>query len=101
MRIDVSNYEPEELTVKTVSNTKIIVEAYKERQGVHTASARAFEKSYKLPVGIPLENLRARITPDGKQLILSAKRPAAASSDANANATWKETNVKIESKKTQ
>lgn len=63
--VDVSNFEPSEITVKTVDNTVIIEAKHNERDDAHGPIERYFVRKYILPNNYDVETLSAIFSPNG------------------------------------
>lgn len=64
--IDVKNFEPEELVIKTVGNTVQVEAKHEEKtSGGHSFSSRSFSQSYSLPRGVNPEEVSSSLAKDG------------------------------------
>lgn len=61
MEVDVSEYEPEEITVKAVEG-KLMVHCKKQRPG----STKESRREISLPEGVDVESITSNLTADGK-----------------------------------
>ena len=70
IEMDVQNFKPEELVIKTVGNT-VQVEAKHEEKTSDGASfsSRNFSQSYTLPQGVDPESVSSSLSKDGKLTI--------------------------------
>lgn len=60
MEVDVSEYEPEEITVKAIEG-KLIVHCKKQRPG----STKESRREFSLPEGVDVETITSNLTADG------------------------------------
>lgn len=73
LKLDVQNFKPEEITVKTVDNS-IVIEAKHEEKKTSESSfiSRQFTRRYDLPKGFKPENVVSTLSSNG---VLSIKCP--------------------------
>lgn len=73
--LDVQQFLPEEITVKTVGNNNIIVEAkHEERQDEHGFVSRHFVRRYVLPPSHDVINITSSLSSDGVLTITAPKK---------------------------
>ncbi|KAJ6646883.1 Heat shock protein 26 [Pseudolycoriella hygida] len=64
--IDVEDFAPNEISVKTVDNNEIVVEAkHEERQDDHGYISRQFTRRYTLPEGYNIKDVASKLSSDG------------------------------------
>jgi len=71
LRFDVSQYQPEEIMVKTVDN-KLLVHAKHEEKGEGKAVYREYNREFLLPAGTDPEVIKSSLSKDG---ILTVEAP--------------------------
>ncbi len=71
LRFDVSEYQPEEIMVKTVDN-KLLVHAKHEEKGPGKAVFREYNREFLLPSGTDPEAIKSSLSRDG---ILTVEAP--------------------------
>lgn len=71
VRLNVENFKPEEVTVKTV-NDSIVIEAKCERKSEHEYVSSQYRRRYELPDGFRAEDVVSTMSSDG---ILTIKCP--------------------------
>ena len=71
LRFDVSQYQPEEIMVKTVDN-KLLVHAKHEEKGDGKAVYREYNREFLLPAGTDPEVIKSSLSKDG---ILTVEAP--------------------------
>lgn len=74
VNLDVQHFTPDEISVKTIDNTIVIVAKHEERQDEHGYIARQFQRRYRLPKGFNVKDVASSISADG---ILTVKAPPA------------------------
>jgi len=72
--LDVSQFVPEEISVKTVDNMLKIEAKHEDKPDEHGFITRHFVRRYHLPKDVDCMNVRSRLTPDGKLVIEAAKK---------------------------
>uniref|UniRef100_T1JKG7 SHSP domain-containing protein n=1 Tax=Strigamia maritima TaxID=126957 RepID=T1JKG7_STRMM len=72
VRVDVSRFKPEEITVKTVDDA-VVIEGKHERVGEHEFISRHFTRRFFLPPNIEPESIRSSLADDG---LLTIEAPA-------------------------
>lgn len=71
--LDVQQFTPQELSVKTVDNFIVVEGKHEERQDEHGFISRQFTRRYPLPQDIKPENVECNISSDGVLLITAAR----------------------------
>ncbi|XP_076276323.1 protein lethal(2)essential for life [Lasioglossum baleicum] len=72
--LDVQQFSPEEITVKTVSNNIIIEAKHEERQDEHGYVSRQFLRRYVLPPSHDVINITSSLSSDGVLTITAPKK---------------------------
>lgn len=75
--MDVQQFQPNELTVKTVDGTIIVEGKHEEKQDDHGYISRQFVRKYQLPKGFKAEEVTTSLSSDGI-LTVKAPRPSTA-----------------------
>lgn len=70
--IDVQQFKPNEITVKTVDNTVVVEANHEERPDEHGYISRHFVRKYVLPPGYDSEQVTSTLSSDG---VLTVKAP--------------------------
>lgn len=70
--LDVEEFEPNEISVKTAGNTIIVEAKHEERQDEHGHVSRQFKRRYSLQEGININDVATELSSDG---ILTIKAP--------------------------
>jgi len=70
--LDVQQFAPNEISVKTVDNTIIVEAKHEERQDEHGYISRQFTRRYALPQGFNIKDVATQLSSDG---ILTIKAP--------------------------
>ena len=70
--MDVQEFAPNEISVKTVDNTVVVEAKHEERQDEHGYISREFKRRYTLPQGFHIKDVVTQLSSDG---ILSIKAP--------------------------
>lgn len=70
--MDVQDFQPNELTVKTVGNTIIVEGKHEEKEDEHGYISRQFVRKYQLPKGFKSEEVTTTLSSDG---VLTVKAP--------------------------
>lgn len=78
--MDVQQFKPSELTVKTVDNTVVIEGKHEEREDDHGFISRHFVRKYVLPDGFKSDNAVSTLSSDG---VLTIKVPPPSKTDSN------------------
>ncbi len=63
--IDVQQFRPEEITVKTVDNSIIVEAKHEEKKDEHGYISRQFQRRYVLPEGHDIGNVQSSLSSDG------------------------------------
>ncbi len=71
VKVNVSEYSPAELSVRTVDNTILVEGKHTEREDELGFVSRSFSRRFVIPEGVKPENVTCKLTSDGF-LILSA-----------------------------
>jgi len=71
IKLDVSNFKPAELNVKTVENFVLIEGKHEERQDAHGFIARSFTRRFIIPEGVNSESVTCKLASNGV-LVISA-----------------------------
>ncbi|CAD7082728.1 unnamed protein product [Hermetia illucens] len=77
--MDVQQFKPNELTVKTVDNTIVVEGKHEERQDSHGFISRHFVRKYTLPEDYDPNDVVSTLSSDG---VLTVKAPPPSKSDA-------------------
>lgn len=78
--MDVQQFQPNEITVKTVDNSVVIEGKHEERQDEHGYISRQFTRRYTLPKGYDANNISSELSSDG---VLTIKAPPPKSLESN------------------
>jgi HSP20 family molecular chaperone IbpA len=70
--MDVQQFAPNEISVKTVDNTIVVEAKHEERQDEHGYISREFKRRYALPQGFNIKDVVTQLSSDG---ILTIKAP--------------------------
>lgn len=73
LRFDVSQYEPEQIVVKTVDN-RLLVHARREEQSENTSMYREYNREFLLPEGTEADLIRSSLSAEG---VLTVEAPLA------------------------
>lgn len=73
--LDVSHFQPEELTVKTTGNRVTIHGRHEEKQDEHGYIERKFTRTYLLPDDVDPETVKSSLSGDGVLSIQAPKKP--------------------------
>jgi len=80
--VNVENYKPEELVIKTVDNTVIVEAKHEEKTSDgHSYATQSFNQSFTLPTGIRPESVTSGLSKEGV-LTISAPLPKAVNSSS-------------------
>lgn len=74
MILDVQQFSPEEITVKTVGKNIIIEAKHEERQDEHGFVSRHFLRRYVLPPSHDVINITSSLSSDGVLTITAPKK---------------------------
>ncbi|XP_069691049.1 protein lethal(2)essential for life-like [Periplaneta americana] len=74
VNLDVQQFTPEEITVKTVDNFVVIEGKHEERQDEHGYISRNFQRRYKLPAECEPETVKSELSSDGVLTITAPKK---------------------------
>lgn len=72
VRLDVQQFTPEEILVKTVGKSIVVEAKHEERQDEHGSISREFTRRYSLPPGFNIKDVVTQLSSDG---ILTIKAP--------------------------
>lgn len=72
--LDVQQFSPDEITVKTVDNYVIVEAKHEERQDEHGYISRHFVRRYVLPSSHDLDNVTSTLSSDGVLTITAPKK---------------------------
>lgn len=78
IKLDVCDFEPEEIKVKTINNTIIIEAKHEEKKDEEGSISRHIVRRYDLPKGFKVEDVVSNLSSDG---ILTIKCPKAMSNE--------------------
>lgn len=70
--LDVQQFAPNEISVKTVDNTIVVEANHEERQDEHGYISRQFKRRYTLPQGFNIKDVATQLSSDG---VLTIKAP--------------------------
>ncbi|XP_068620723.1 protein lethal(2)essential for life [Battus philenor] len=73
--LDVQQFSPEEITVKTSNNCVVVEGKHEEKQDEHGFVSRQFTRRYILPSGYDTADLVSTLSSDGVLTIAAPKRP--------------------------
>ncbi|XP_067001507.2 protein lethal(2)essential for life [Anabrus simplex] len=65
VNLDVQQFKPEEITVKTVGNSVIIEGKHEERKDEHGYISRQFQRRYTLPKDVDPNTVTSKLSSDG------------------------------------
>lgn len=74
MILDVQQFSPDEITVKTVDNYVIVEAKHEERQDEHGYISRHFIRRYVLPPSHDLVNVTSTLSSDGVLTVTAPKK---------------------------
>ena len=63
--LNVSNFKPEEVSIKAVDNFLVIEAKHEERPDEHGFVCRQFTRRYLIPSGVKPEDITRQFSPDG------------------------------------
>jgi len=78
VNLDVQQFKPDELTVKTVNNFVIVEGKHEERQDEHGFISRQFQRRYKLPVDVEADTVVSQLSSDGVLTVFAPKKALSA-----------------------
>ncbi len=70
--MDVQQFAPNEISVKTIDNTIVVEANHEERQDEHGYISRQFKRRYTLPKGFNIKDVVTQLSSDG---VLTIKAP--------------------------
>ncbi|XP_062410718.1 heat shock protein beta-1-like [Sardina pilchardus] len=74
--LDINQFTPEDITVRTKDGYLEITGKHEERQDAHGLVSRCFNRKYRLPAEVDTENIACSVSPGG---VLSVEAPLPAS----------------------
>jgi len=74
IKLDVSHFEPQEITVKTVGNDVVVIGKHDERKDRLGLVSRQFTRRYQLPDDVEPETVVSALTPKGILIIEGLKK---------------------------
>ncbi len=74
VKLDVSNFNPEEINVKAIGNSLVIEGKHEERQDKHGYVSRQFTRRYELGDDVDLDQLASSLSQDGKLTVRAPKK---------------------------
>ena len=80
IKIDVSEYSPEDLDVRVEGGHLIITAKQETREGAGTTKSRVFEQKFSLPPGVRTDTVRSNLSREGFLVITASKETASLSS---------------------
>jgi crystallin alpha B len=72
--LDVQQFSPSEITVKTINNTVIVEGKHEEKQDEHGYVSRHFVRRYVLPSDIELNDIVSSLSSDGVLTVTAPKK---------------------------
>jgi crystallin alpha B len=75
VKLDVHQFTPDEITVKTKDNNLIVEAKHEEKEDPHGFVSRQFSRRYVLPEDIRVENLLCNMSSDGVLAIEAPRAP--------------------------
>lgn len=72
--LDVQNFDPSEIVVKTVNGEICVEGSHEEKEEGHAKVSRSFVKKYKLPKDHDADDVKATFMENGMLVILAPKR---------------------------
>jgi crystallin alpha B len=72
--LDVQQFAPSEITVKTLDNTVIVEGKHEEKQDEHGYVARHFVRRYVLPTDIEVNDIVSSLSSDGILTVIAPKK---------------------------
>lgn len=79
--LDVQDFKPDEINVKTVDNAVIIEGKHEERKDNEGFISRHFTRRYELPKGIDFQKIESTLSTDG---VLTLQAPKIAEAEENS-----------------
>jgi len=73
--VDVSHFTPEEITVKTVDNTIVVVGKHEDKADNYGYVSRQFSRKYLLPADVDPETVTSTLSADGILSIQAPRKP--------------------------
>uniref|UniRef100_A0A914WT86 SHSP domain-containing protein n=1 Tax=Plectus sambesii TaxID=2011161 RepID=A0A914WT86_9BILA len=73
VRLDVSHFKPEEVTVSTTGNTLVVKGEHQEKPDAHGYIQRSFVRKYSLPWECNLEQVKSQLSHDGVLTVSAPK----------------------------
>jgi crystallin alpha B len=74
VNLDVQQFKPNELTVKTVNDYVVVEGKHEERQDEHGFISRQFQRRYKLPTDTDPDTVVSQLSSDGVLTISAPKK---------------------------
>lgn len=74
MILDVQQFAPSEITVKTLDSTVIVEGRHEEKQDEHGFVSRHFVRRYVLPADIEISNIVSSLSSDGVLTVTAPKK---------------------------
>jgi len=74
VNLDVQQFKPDELTVKTVNNFVVVEGKHEERQDEHGFISRQFQRRYKLPDDVEVDTIVSQLSSDGILTVFAPKK---------------------------
>jgi crystallin alpha B len=74
VNLDVQQFKPDELTVKTINNFVVVEGKHEERQDEHGLISRQIQRRYKLPDDIEADTIVSQLSSDGVLTIIAPKK---------------------------
>jgi crystallin alpha B len=74
VNLDVQQFKPNELTVKTVNDYVVVEGKHEERQDEHGFISRQFQRRYKIPADIDPDTVVSQLSSDGVLTISAPKK---------------------------
>jgi HSP20 family molecular chaperone IbpA len=81
IKLDVSHFEPQEITVKTVGNYVVVIGKHDEKKDRLGLVSRQFTRRYQLPDDVEPETVVSALTPKGILIIEGLKKATEPKSD--------------------
>lgn len=73
--VDVSHFSPEEITVKTVDNTIVVIGKHEDKADNYGYVSRQFSRKYLLPADVEPETVTSTLSADGVLSIQAPRKP--------------------------
>jgi crystallin alpha B len=74
VNLDVQQFKPHELTVKTVNNFVVVEGKHEERQDEHGFVSRQFQRRYKLPDDVEADTVVSQLSSDGVLTVFAPRK---------------------------